>query len=141
MSKIGYLVSITILLCVLCFFVIFFLNMLPSSAKKSLPHTASEIQEYYYCAGNGDFVRCIKAKLPESDVYKFAQNLDLKMQYNPTVYFDYKNVLNMGFSDSPSWWLAVPVNKSTFFNYTQGDDYLAVLNYSKGYVYYMVTTW
>ncbi len=42
-------------------------TFMPSAARRALPESATDIQEYYSDSWNGDFVCLIKAQLPEGD--------------------------------------------------------------------------
>lgn len=58
-------------------------KILPSGARKALPRSASDVREYYSGSWNGDYARCIKAKLPEADVANYARNLGLTTRFDP----------------------------------------------------------
>ena len=114
---------------------------MPSAARSKLPPSATQIQEYYSCSWNGDFVRVIKAKLPREEYVSYAQSLSLATLFDPAINHDIESEINMGVGDAPTWWTPPRASRTTYFRYEKGDDYLEVLSYSNGYVYYLVSSW
>lgn len=116
-------------------------RFIPSAARRKLPASATQIQEYYSNCWNGDFVRLIKAKLPRQEYAKYAGSLNLASLYDPAIRQDMEGTINMGIGDAPSWWNPPTASGTTYFEYKKGNDCLQVLSYSNGYVYYLVTSW
>ena len=119
---------------------LFFIDaFVPSNSKKSLPSSATNVQEYY--EGWNDFVRLIKADMNKQDYELYASELELTEQYEPLKHEDIKSMLNMGIGDAPAWWNPPNASEATYFKYTKGDGYLQVLHYNQGTAYFMVSAW
>lgn len=116
-------------------------RVLPSVARKALPMSATNVREYYSGSWNGDYVRCLKAKLPEADVPTYAGNLGLTNRFDPVAHGSISGKINTGIGGAPSWWTPPQASPSTYFNYTPGKDGLQVLTYSGGYVYFVSAVW
>lgn len=114
--------------------------VVPSSARRALPSSASEIQEYYDDSWNGDFVRLVKAPLPATDYAEYARRLGLSARFDPTLHHDIASYVNMGIVDA-AWWDPSGATTNTYFDYKKGDDYLQVLSYKDGYVYFKTVSW
>lgn len=112
---------------------------IPSAARKALPPSATEVQEFY--TGRIDFVRCLKARLPDTDFPVYARSLGLTQQFDPAGDTDAARYLNMGFDEAPIWWTPPMADRTTYFQYKRGRDRVEVLKYGGGYVYYMVQAW
>ncbi len=55
----------------------------PSVVRQALPKAAANVQEYYSDDGfHGDFVRCLQADMPESEMPRFAAKLGLSRRYD-----------------------------------------------------------
>jgi hypothetical protein len=54
------------------------LDSMPSNARRNLPKSATDIQEYYHGYFNGDYTRVLKARLPAADYLQYANNLELR---------------------------------------------------------------
>lgn len=78
-------------------------RFVPSSARRALPASATEIQEYYDDSWNGDFARVIKAKLPEKDYTEYARRLGLTVRFDPLKHAEIASSINMGVG-GPEWW-------------------------------------
>lgn len=113
---------------------------MPSTARRSLPESATDVQEHYSDSWNGDYVRCIKARLPEIDLPLYAKKLGLSERFDPAAHHDIANLIDISF-DGPDWWTPPPATQTTYFGYERGDDFLQVLKYSSGYVYFVSTSW
>jgi hypothetical protein len=72
-------------------------TFMPSGAGRALPESATEVQEYYRDSWNGDYVRCLRAKLPEADFPLYAKNLGLTERFDPAAKSKPRNVPNWGF--------------------------------------------
>ncbi|EDY16070.1 hypothetical protein CfE428DRAFT_6395 [Chthoniobacter flavus Ellin428] len=114
-------------------------RFLPSAARRALPASASDVQEYY--SGTVDYVRCLKAKLPEGDVVLYARNLNLTSRFDPVEDAKIASMVNIGIGDAPKWWNPPSASASSYFRYAPGKERVEVLRYSNGYVYYLVTAW
>lgn len=138
--KWGCLTPIAIIISVIL--AIYLLDtFLPSTARRALPKSATEIQEYYSDSWNGDYLRCIKARLPEADFPVYAKKLGLNEQFDPIAHVDIASTLNMGFSDAPAWWTPPVASRTTYFQFIPSNDFLQILNYSGGYAYFVSTSW
>ncbi|MDC0087975.1 hypothetical protein OAI07_00375 [Akkermansiaceae bacterium] len=136
--KWGCIAPITvIILLVVSLFVID--AVIPSEAKSALPNSAANVREYY--SGTVDFVRLIKAELPQEDYVIYAANLGLTAQFNSAKHENIRRTIDMGISDAPSWWDPPNASGTTFFKYTEGDEYFQVLHYFKGTAYLVITSW
>ncbi len=113
---------------------------MPSAARRALPGSATVVQEYYSDSWNGDYVRCVRAKLPEADFPLYAKHLGLTERFDPVAHADITNMINMSF-DVPDWWAPPQAGPTTYFQYKRGDDFLEVLKFSEGYVYFVSTSW
>jgi hypothetical protein len=116
-------------------------RLIPSTARSQLPASATDIQEYYSDSWNGDFVRLIKAKLPQETYAEYARRLKIVTLFDPATDQDIESVINLVIADAPTWWNPPKASETTYFEHRKGDDYLQVLSYSNGYVYYLVTSW
>jgi len=122
-------------------FVLFALDVfMPSAARRALPSSAMEVQEFYSDSWNGDYVRCLRAKLPEADFPLFAKHLGLSEHFDPVKDADIASMINMSFG-GPDWWRPPQAGPTTYFKYKRGNDFLEVLNYSEGYAYFVSTAW
>ena len=113
---------------------------MPSIARRSLPKSAIDVQEYYSDSWNGDYVRCLKAKLPEADFPLYAKTLGLTASFDPVAHSDIASMINMRF-DGPDWWTPPPAEQTTYFRHKLGDDFIQVLKYSSGHAYFVSTSW
>ena len=116
-------------------------KIVPSTARRSLPQSAAGIQEFYSSSWNGDYVRCIKARLTEADLSIYAKKLGINDQFDPIANTDIASTINMGFLDAPAWWTPPLASRTTYFQSKQNSHYLEILKYSEGYVYYVSTSW
>ena len=113
--------------------------IIPSEARKALPKSATHVQEYYL--GSIDFVRLVKADLPRSDYFIYAENLNLSESFSSAKHEEIRQTLNIGIGDAPSWWTPPSANSLTFFDHVKGDDYLQVLHYDGTTAYFAVISW
>lgn len=113
-----------------------------STRPSALPPSATEVQEHHSASGS-DYVMCVRAKLPESDLAVYANNLHLSERFDPVKHatLDLESVLNMGADGMPSWWTPPLASSTTYYSYTDGREALQVLKYSNGYAYYLSMSW
>jgi hypothetical protein len=131
------ILGVIVILCVLWLIDTF----LPSADRRALPNTASEVQEYYSDSWNGDFVRLLKARLPESDYESYAKNRGLTQRFDPIAHEDIRSMIEINAADAPYWWGPPPASTKTFFRYERGDHWVQTLSYSHGTVYLLTTSW
>lgn len=116
-------------------------EVVPSQARRALPGSASDVQEYYSDSWNGDFIRLIKAKLPRKDYEEYARVLGLTERFDPIKHAEIKSMIGIGAGDAPDWWNPPMTRDTTFFEHVKGDDNVRALNYSNGSVFYLMTSW
>ena len=112
-----------------------------SSARKALPDSATEVQEFYSGSWNGDYARCLKAKLPEADYPLFAKNLGLTEHFDARSNAEIASIINMGVDDAPKWWAPPAATSTTYALFKRGQKGLRVLKYSEGRAYLLSTSW
>ncbi len=111
----------------------------PSAARKALPPSATEIQEFYRGAGF-DFIRCLKAKLPQSDFEAYAKSLSLTKSY--TAGQDTSDFVTMNITGHfPEWFDPPGVDRASAVKYESGGAWVSVLQYHEPYVYFFVFDW
>ena len=116
-------------------------KVIPSSARRALPSSATDIQEYYADFGmTGDFVRVLKARLPESDFPEYASNLSLT-KYAPAIHGAEYDTIKTGAGDVPKWWDQPQPMDNCYFKYTPGEDYYTRITWSDGWVYFISQAW
>jgi len=116
-------------------------KVIPSRARRALPSSATNIQEYYADFGiTGDFVRVLKAHLPESDFQIYADNLGLT-KYDPAVQGSEYDTIKTGAGDVPKWWEQPQPMDNCFFKYTPGEDYYTRIIWNDGWVYFIAQSW
>lgn len=116
-------------------------TFMPSGARRALPNSATEVQEYYWDSFNGDYERSVKARMPEKDFPLYARNLGLSVRFDPVVHADIASKISMHIPGAPSWWTPPPAGPTTYFRYEKGHDWLQALAYSEGYAYFVSTSW
>ena len=112
----------------------------PSRPRRALPYSATQVQEYYSDCWNGDYIRLVKAKLPEADYPRYARNLGLTNRFDPIAHADIADHIMMSFG-GPGWWTPPAPSRTTYFAYKRGDCFIEVLKYSEGYVYFVSSAW
>jgi hypothetical protein len=138
--KLGCLAPIIVLLSLIGG--LFLLDaFLPSGVRRALPESATDIQEYYSDSWNGDFVRLIKARLPEGDYHQYAKALNLSTRFDESKHSDIRSKIDIGAGDAPAWWDPPQSSSTTYFDHVKGDDYVKTLKYSNGTVYLFITSW
>jgi hypothetical protein len=110
-----------------------------SPARLALPSSATDIHECWSNNLNGDFIRCLRATMPESDVSVYAANLGLTQKFDPVSDGDLN--LDPAFMGKPDWWQAHPPNRATYFKMKRGESRREVLSYANGFAYYLVERW
>ena len=130
-------------LCVLSLIAILYLfdSSYPSAARRALPESATDIQEYYSDSWNGDFVRLIKARLPEGDYEEYAKALNLSTRFDDSKHADIRSTIDISVGDSPAWWDPPRSSGTTYFDIVKGDDCVQTLKYSNGTVYMLIVSW
>ena len=114
--------------------------LIPSVVRRALPATASEVHEYYNDSGfTGDFLRCLKAKMPQSEMPRFAAKLGLAQRYDPRK--DAKSPVSFSAADGISWWSQPKTLNGAYFKYTPGSESYSVATYQDGYVYFLAIAW
>ncbi len=117
---------------------------IPSAARRALPESAREVQEFYDTAFGGDYVRCIKAKLPEADFPVYARNLGLRRSFISSEHEGRgRRFVNIQVSWAPAWW-DPPRGEPGIDWYYDQDPNVPVnedLTWSNGYVYYLAFSW
>lgn len=114
--------------------------LIPSNARRALPKSATDVREYYSDSWNSDYVRCVKAKLPEPDYPLYAKNLGLTERFDPVAHVDIASMINMGIGGAPKWWTPHAAGPTTYFQHKRADS-LQVLKYSSGYAYFVSASW
>ena len=116
-------------------------KVIPSRARRALPDSATDIQEYYADAGfNGDFIRILKARLPESDFQRYAVNLALT-KYNPSIHGSEYDTIHISIGDVPKWWDEPRNIDNCYFNYIPEKEYITRITWNNGWVYFMALAW
>jgi hypothetical protein len=115
-------------------------TFMPSAALRALPESATDIQEYYSGSLNGDFVRLIKARLPEGDYEEYAKALNLSTRFDDSKHADIRSMIDIWAGDAP-WWNPPKSSNTTYFDHVKGDDYVQTLKYSNGTVYLLIVSW
>jgi hypothetical protein len=96
------------------------------------------VQEYYKDHWNGDFVRLLKARLPEPDFPQYAKNLGLTERFDPVTHADASSLVNsLRFVSGQKWFDPPHADRTTYLKHKRGDDYFEVLWYSNGFVYFI----
>lgn len=112
----------------------------PLIVRKALPATASNIQEYYSDDGfHGDFVRCLQADMPKSEMPRFAAKLGLSQRYDAKR--DAKLPLSFATSDTIPWWQPPQSLDNAYYDYKPGRDSYSLAKYENGQVHFMVIAW
>jgi len=99
------------------------------------------VQEYYNDNWNGDFVRLLKARLPEADFPQYAKNLGLTERFDPVTHADVDGIIhNLRFVSGQKWFDPPPADQTTYFKHQRGPhthSYSEVLWHSNGFVYFI----
>ncbi len=117
-------------------------KFLPSKARRALPDSATDVQEYYYDSGFiGDFTRIIKARIPAHDFQNYARNLGLQHKYNPKTHKAEYDSLKMKIGNMPVWWDEPNNLDNCYFQHTPGDEYFERIKWQDGWVYFIAFAW
>jgi hypothetical protein len=111
----------------------------PSGPRKALPKTATEIQEYYSGALNGDCLHLIKARVSEVDYHLYAAHFGVSRHFDSVGHAYYADAINRELNPKPTWWESPRADALTY--YSLGESHRYVLRYSSGYLYYMYDRW
>jgi len=112
----------------------------PSSVRQALPASASNVQEYYSDDGfHGDFVRCLQADMPQSEMPRFAAKLGLLQRYNAKR--DAKLLLGFTTSDAISWWQLPTSLDGAYFECKPSSSSYSLAKYENGHVYFKAIAW
>lgn len=132
----GWVCMIGLLIGVL----VFFDDWIPSRVVRALPDSASDVHEYYWDDGfTGDFVRVLKARMPESDFPAFVNNLGLIDKYDPAVHGSGR--VSFSAMCGEDWWNPPESLDNAYIEYRPGDDYYVVVKYHEGYAYFTALSW
>ena len=112
----------------------------PSIVRQALPVTATNVQEYYSDDGfHGDFVRCLQADMPQSEMPRFAGRLGLSQRYDPKR--DAKLLLGFTTSDAISWWQPPESLDGAYFKNESGRNAYSLAKYANGRAYFIGRAW
>ena len=116
-------------------------KVIPSRARRALPSSGADVQEYYSDSGfTGDFVRVLKARLPEADFQQYASNLGLT-KYDPAIHGAEYDTIKIGAGDVPKWWNDPREMDNCYFKYTPGEEYYTRITWKDGWVYFISQAW
>lgn len=114
-------------------------KVIPSAARRALPVTATDIQEYYDSSlPSGDYTRLLKARVPENQVAVFARKMGVTERYVARKHADLPVVIPSG--EMP-WWKPRARLEGALFFCPPGREFSAVALYSDGYLYYSEFKW
>ena len=109
--------------------ILLFDTLVPSSAVRNLPKSATEIQEFYREAGmTVDFTRLLKARIPKEDVPEYARRVGAIHKEAGRAGHDYTSWIGYG----PEWW--DPKEPPMYYFY-EGDTRILV-GWERGFVYF-----
>ena len=115
---------------------------MPSIARRALPDSATDIQEYYSDGGfTGDFARVLKARLPEKDFPLYAKNFGLSEKYDPIKYGSTYDQLKTGVGSVPDWWDEPTDLGNCYFLHTPGKEFFERIKWKDGWVYFVAVAW
>lgn len=113
-----------------------------SDGRKALPRGAANVEEeLIHGIFGGDYTRLLKASLPAEQFSDYAKSLHLSERFDPQKHHGIETTLNMKIGDAPVWWNPPEVDTNDYFHHKAGDDYLRVLRYRDGSVYFLVVRW
>ncbi len=114
--------------------------VMPSNVRRALPASATDIQEHYDGGGftlHGDFARFLKAKMPESEMPKFAAKLGLTARYSAAAHAGFP----VEFSGSPAWWNPPTTMDGAYVQLGPGSEAYSIAKCENGYVYFKAISW
>lgn len=115
-------------------------SLTPSVVRRALPAAATDVQEYYSDDGfHGDFVRCLQARMPRSEMPKFASRLGLTERYSSSK--DSKLPLSFSFENASSWWQPPDRLAGAYFKCDPHEDKFYAATYQNGQVYFLASAW
>lgn len=111
----------------------------PSPVRQALPVTATDVREWCDASWQGDYARCLQAKMPQSEMPQFTAKLGLAERYSPRR----DSALPVGFAipDAVSWWHPPTALDGAYFTYKPGKEAYSIALYQNGCVYYLATAW
>ncbi len=112
---------------------------MPSASERALPSSAKYVQTYF--RGFNDFARLIKADIDPEDYSTYAEAINLTKRFDPSLHADIETMLNITVGDAPAWWNPPRADETTYFEYTEGDDYLRYLKIADGRIYQLTLSW
>ena len=113
-------------------------RLIPSKAKRMLPESAMNVQEKYEGCVFYDFSRTLKASLSKEDYLLFIKNYGGLTKYDPGIHTkDIADKVNCYFNGAPDWWAdnSISLKNCYFFNESK-TDYLIVVKYFEGWLYF-----
>ncbi|MBS0208996.1 MAG: hypothetical protein JSS27_08595 [Planctomycetes bacterium] len=112
-----------------------------STARNALPSSATDIHEYYWDDGfQGDFVRCLRAKMTEADFSIYVNRLGLKERYETSKHENIP-VHFFGRCTEPWWDPPLDLKEGAYFKYTPKEEYFQAVGYRNGYAYFVAAAW
>ena len=115
-------------------------NVVPSSAVRALPASASGVREYYHDNFTGDYVRVVKANMTESDYQTYARSLGLTERFDPTRDSDIESSIGARLCGEV-WWDPPSPSESTYFRHTRGEEHMQSLRFANGAAYFLSFSW
>ena len=111
----------------------------PSNARRALPESATEVQEYYSDSiFTGDFTRILKARLPEKDFPLYAKNLGLTEKYDSSKHNRREHDdLETSMGGMPEWWNEPMELDNCYFLLDR--EYINRIKWKDGWVYYVAS--
>jgi len=114
--------------------------LLPRSARSALPNSATEVREYAWDDNfHGDFIRLLKAKMPESEMAAYAARLGLHERFDATLHSGLP--LNFSGGEKLDWWNPPDSLAGAYFKHEPGKESFVMVGYRDGWVYFVATAW
>jgi len=109
---------------------------LPSSPRRALPSSATEIHEFYKDYGfTGDFTRLLTAKCSIDEFHAYARQQEL----DPVIGDELPSGCRPWSRSDESWWTPPSSLAGAYFTFERG--YRRILAYHEGRLYYDMTAW
>lgn len=122
------------------FFAVFAVGCGQSNVRQALPAGATNVHEYYYGGGNGDFTRCFSATMSPTEFDQFVQQLELKTKYQSSLHASLP--VSFYVNCSKPWWTPPDdLIEGSYFNDFPESDMYEVVGYRDGIAYYVATSW